>query len=231
LLGVIALGGGLGAIARYSLTTLLPTRPGQFPWGTFTIKVLGCFLIGVLMVLITEVWSAHRLVRPFLGVGILGGFTTFSTYVEEIRGLLQPDSVSVAFAECGSLARRLARPAVPNGRREMRLAGYAVRLSVFVGEDDRWHHKPLYHEIVRRAHDAGLAGATVLRGCEGFGASSLIHTTRLLDLADNLPIVVIIIDAEERVRAFLPQLDGLVSEGMALLDEVEVLRYEGRQQL
>jgi CrcB protein len=97
LLGVIALGGGLGAISRYSLTALLPTRPGQFPWGTFTINVLGCFLIGVLMVLITEVWSPHRLVRPFLGVGILGGFTTFSTYAEEIRGLLQPGSVSVAF--------------------------------------------------------------------------------------------------------------------------------------
>jgi PII-like signaling protein len=114
----------------------------------------------------------------------------------------------------------------------MRLAGYAVRLSVFVGEDDRWHqNKPRYHEIDRRAHDAGPVGATVLRGCEGYGASCLIHTTRLLDLADNLPIVVIVIDAEERIGAFLPQLDELVSEGMALLDEVEVLRYEGRQQL
>jgi CrcB protein len=97
LLGVIALGGGLGAITRYGLDALLPTRPGQFPWGTFTINVLGCFLIGVLMVLITEVWSAHRLVRPFLGVGILGGFTTFSTYAVEILGLLRPGSVGVAF--------------------------------------------------------------------------------------------------------------------------------------
>lgn len=107
----------------------------------------------------------------------------------------------------------------------MHLVGSALRLSVFIGEDDRWHHKPLYHEIVRRARDAGLAGATVLRGCEGYGASSLIHTTRLLDLADNLPIVVIIIDAEECVRAFLPQLDELVVDGMVLLDKVDVLRY------
>jgi uncharacterized protein len=111
----------------------------------------------------------------------------------------------------------------------MRLAGHALRLSVFVGEDDVWQHKPLYHEIVRRARDAGLAGATVLRGCEGYGASTLIHTTRLLDLADNLPIVVIIIDAEARVRAFLSRLDDLVADGMVLLDEVEVLRYEGKQ--
>ncbi|MGI9003969.1 MAG: DUF190 domain-containing protein [Pseudonocardia sp.] len=109
----------------------------------------------------------------------------------------------------------------------MRLVGSALRLSVFVGEDDRWQHQPLYHEIVRRAHAAGLAGATVLRGCEGYGARSLIHTTRLLDLADDLPIVVIIVDVEDRVRAFLPQLDEVVAGGMVLLDGVDVLRCEG----
>jgi CrcB protein len=97
-LGVIAVGGGLGALARYGMAQLLPTRAGHFPWGTFATNVLGCFLIGVLMVLVTEVWSAHRLVRPFLGVGVLGGFTTFSTYTNEIRGLLQPGTVGVALA-------------------------------------------------------------------------------------------------------------------------------------
>jgi fluoride exporter len=95
-LGVIALGGGIGAVARYGLSRALPTLPGRFPWGTFTINVLGCLLIGVLMVLITEVWSAHRLVRPFLGVGVLGGFTTFSTYAVEIQHLLRPGSVWLA---------------------------------------------------------------------------------------------------------------------------------------
>jgi CrcB protein len=95
-LAVIALGGGLGSIARYGLGTVLPTLPGQFPWGTFTINVSGCFLIGVLMVLITEVASAHRLIRPFVGVGVLGGFTTFSTYTAEIRGILQPGTAAIA---------------------------------------------------------------------------------------------------------------------------------------
>jgi len=94
---VIALGGGFGAVARYGLAQVLPTRTGQFPWGTFVTNVAGCFLIGVLMVVITEVLSAHPLVRPFLGVGILGGFTTFSTYAVEIRGLLQPGSAGLAF--------------------------------------------------------------------------------------------------------------------------------------
>jgi uncharacterized protein len=73
-----------------------------------------------------------------------------------------------------------------------------------------------------------LAGATVLRGCEGFGASSTIHTARLLSMTEDLPIVVIIVDSEERVRAFLPELDELVAEGTVLVDEVEVLRYQGK---
>jgi CrcB protein len=97
-LAVIALGGGLGALARYGLAELLPTAPGRFPWATFITNVTGCLLIGVLMVIVTEVWIAHRLVRPFLGVGFLGGFTTFSTYAEEARALLAPDSVALAFA-------------------------------------------------------------------------------------------------------------------------------------
>ncbi|MGX1267829.1 PII-like signaling protein [Streptomyces phaeoluteigriseus] len=88
-----------------------------------------------------------------------------------------------------------------------RLTGSALRLTVFVGENDTWHRKPLYTEIVHRAHAAGLAGASVFRGIEGFGASSLIHTARLLSLSEDLPVAVVIVDTEERVRAFLPQLD------------------------
>jgi uncharacterized protein len=110
----------------------------------------------------------------------------------------------------------------------MKLHGPALRLTVFVGEDDQWHHRPLYHEIVRRAHDAGLAGASVLRGIEGYGASSRIHTTRLLSLSEDLPVAVLIVDTEERIRAFLPQLDELVTEGLVIIDPVEVIRYVGR---
>jgi uncharacterized protein len=101
----------------------------------------------------------------------------------------------------------------------------ALRLTIFIGEGDRWHHKPLHHEVVRRAHEAGLAGATVLQGCEGYGRSAMIHTTRLLSLSEDLPLVVVVVDREDRVRAFLSQLDDLVTEGMVLLDEVEIVRY------
>src|SRR5918995_3103342 len=106
----------------------------------------------------------------------------------------------------------------------MRLAGRALRMTILIGEDDTWHHKPLFHEIVHRAHKAGLAGATVLRGIEGFGASSRVHTTRILSLSEDLPAVIVIVDEEERIRAFLPQLDELVTEGTVMLDEVEVIR-------
>ncbi|MEV5886060.1 DUF190 domain-containing protein [Streptomyces sp. NPDC052020] len=110
-----------------------------------------------------------------------------------------------------------------------RLTGSALRLTVFVGENDTWHHRPLYSEIVHRARAAGLAGASVFRGVEGFGASSLVHTTRLLSLSEDLPVAVVIIDTEERVRAFLPRLDGLVTEGLVVLDDCEVIRYTGRE--
>jgi fluoride exporter len=92
---VVAVGGGLGALARYGLSQALPTEPGRFPWDTFVANVSGCLLIGVLMVLTVE---AHRLVRPFLGVGLLGGFTTFSTYAVDTLDLLHPGSVLLALA-------------------------------------------------------------------------------------------------------------------------------------
>ncbi|MFB0616213.1 DUF190 domain-containing protein [Streptomyces sp. AGS-58] len=110
-----------------------------------------------------------------------------------------------------------------------RLTGSALRVTIFIGENDVWHHKPLYSEIVHRAHKAGLAGASVFRGVEGFGASSLIHTHRLLSLSEDLPVAIVIVDTDEHIRAFLPQLDELVGEGLVILDDCEVIRYVGRE--
>ncbi|MBL7489367.1 DUF190 domain-containing protein [Frankia sp. AgB1.9] len=110
-----------------------------------------------------------------------------------------------------------------------RLTGRALRLTVFIGESDLWHHRPLSTEIVHRAHHAGLAGASVFHGVEGFGASSIVHTTRLLSLSEDLPVAVVIVDDETRIRGFLPELDELVGEGLVILDEVEVIRYVGRK--
>lgn len=112
----------------------------------------------------------------------------------------------------------------------MKTQGRALRLSIFVGEGDRWHHKPLYTEIVHRAHQAGLAGATVIRGIEGYGATSRIHTTHLFRLSEDLPLLILIVDDEARVREFLPQLDDLDISGLVALDAVETIRYAAAEE-
>jgi PII-like signaling protein len=110
----------------------------------------------------------------------------------------------------------------------MTLSGAARRLTIVIGEDDTYHGKPLYTEIVHRAHAAGLAGASVFRGIEGYGASNHIHTTRILSLSDDLPVAVIIVDTADRVDAFLPEVEELVGEGLVMVDDVTVVHYVGR---
>jgi PII-like signaling protein len=110
----------------------------------------------------------------------------------------------------------------------VKLAGQQQRLTIYIGESDRHGHTPLATEIVHRAHAAGLAGATVFRGVEGYGASNHIHTTRILSLSDDLPVVVVIVDRHEAISAFLAQLDELITEGLVVVEDVEVVKYIGR---
>jgi PII-like signaling protein len=105
------------------------------------------------------------------------------------------------------------------------LIGPVLRMTVYLGEWDQYHHRPAYTEIVHRAHRAGLAGASVFRGFEGFGVSSLVHTSRLLDLADDLPLTVVVIDEEDRVRAFLPQVRDVVPQALVTLDPVQAVSH------
>ena len=109
----------------------------------------------------------------------------------------------------------------------MKLEGRARRLTVFIGEEDRHDHKSLATEIVHRAQQAGLAGATVVRGIEGYGASNHVHTTRILSLSNDLPIIVLIVDEPDRIDAFTAQLDELMTGGLVIVDDVEVIRYGG----
>lgn len=107
----------------------------------------------------------------------------------------------------------------------MNIHGSAARLTIYVNETTQWCHRPAYTEIVRRAHAAGLAGATVLRGVEGYGTSGHVHTTRILSLTEDLPMVVVIVDDEDRIRDFLPQVEEVVDRGLAVVETVETYRY------
>lgn len=103
-------------------------------------------------------------------------------------------------------------------------------LRVFVGEADRWHGRPLYEAIVEEARKRGLAGATAWKGFMGFGAHSRLHTTKILRLSEDLPVVIEIVDAAEKIEAFLPELDPMVREGLVTLERAEVILYRGPEQ-
>src|SRR6266853_991168 len=101
----------------------------------------------------------------------------------------------------------------------------SMLLRIFMGESDRWNHKPLYEAIVLKAREMHLGGATVLRGPMGFGKSSRMHTAKILRLSMDLPIVIEIVDSDEKINAFLPALEGMMSGGMVTLERVQVIEY------
>jgi uncharacterized protein len=101
----------------------------------------------------------------------------------------------------------------------------AMLLRVFIDEDARFHHRPLYEAIVLKAREVHLAGATVLRGPMGFGHSTRLHSMKILDVRENLPLVIEIVDTEDNIKAFLPILDSMMSSGLVTLEKVQVLQY------
>src|SRR5437879_10595053 len=109
----------------------------------------------------------------------------------------------------------------------MQIPHQAVLLRILIGESDRWEHKPLYEAIVLKARELHLAGATVLRGPMGFGKSSRLHTAKILRLSMDLPLVIEIVDSEEKIQTFLPVLEKMIGGGLITLEKVKVLQYKG----
>src|SRR5580765_4101642 len=107
----------------------------------------------------------------------------------------------------------------------MQIPQEATLLRIFIGESDRWEHQPLYEAIVLKAREAGLAGATVLRGVMGFGKNSILHTAKILRLSEDLPMVIEIVDSLDKVEAFLPELDAMITDGLVTLERVRVIHY------
>src|SRR2546422_4428255 len=111
----------------------------------------------------------------------------------------------------------------------MQIPQDAVLLRIFLGESDRWHHQPLYEAIVLKAREMPLAGATVLRGPMGFGKSSRLHTAKILRLSMDLPLVIELVDSEEKIQSFLPVLDDMMQGGLLTLERVKVIDYRGKE--
>lgn len=112
----------------------------------------------------------------------------------------------------------------------MQIPKQAVLLRIFIGENDRADGRPLHEAIVLKAREQHLAGATVLRGPMGFGASSRLHTSKILRLSEDLPLVIEIVDSEEKINAFLPMLDGMMTSGLITMEKVQVLQYGAKAQ-
>ncbi len=110
----------------------------------------------------------------------------------------------------------------------MQIPTDAVLLRIFIGESDRWEHKPLYEAIVLAAREAHLAGATVLRGPMGFGKSSRLHTAKILRLSLDLPLVIEIVDSDEKIQTFLPELQKMMGGGLVTMEKVKVVVYRGQ---
>lgn len=111
----------------------------------------------------------------------------------------------------------------------MRLQGEGKLLRIFIGESDRWHHKPLYEEIVQTARRMNMAGATVTRGIEGFGARSRLHTARILRLSEDLPLVIELVDTADKIDSFMEEIDHMIEEGMVTLERVEIRKYQANE--
>jgi len=107
----------------------------------------------------------------------------------------------------------------------MKLPEDAMLLRILIGESDRWHHQPLYEALVLKARELGLAGATVLRSPMGFGASSHVHTAKILQLSTDLPVIIEIVDTEEQISRFLPVLDEMMGGGLVTMEKIQVIHY------
>ena len=235
----IMFGGALGTGARFWLSGFIAQRYGSvFPLGTLTVNVTGCFIIGIFAAFTES--DSRFLVSPgfrqFFMIGVCGGYTTFLVLWSAnarshqrwrlVESRTQYRALGRVLPGCGMAGPRSRSHSHFQIRNDqMKLPSDAILLRIFLGESDRWQHQPLYEAIVLKARELHLAGATVLRGPMGFGAASLIHTAKILRLSMDLPMVIEIVDTEEKVNSFLPALDEMMGSGLVTLEKVKVIRY------
>ena len=235
----IAVGSALGGVARYWCSGVAARLIGEtFPWGTIIVNIVGSFIIGFFATLTGPDGRifADTLTRQFVMIGILGGYTTFSSFSLQTLSLVQDGewwlagaNIALSVVAClvavwlGYRARRLDQ--LLEVDLTMALSRDAVLLRIFIGEDDKADHRPLYEAIVLKAREMHLAGATVLRGPMGFGHSSVLHTTKIVRLSQDLPLVIEIVDSEEKINGFVDAIEGMMGSALVTTEKVKVIQY------
>src|SRR5208282_2653785 len=146
--------------------------------------------------------------------------------LEQISSFQSPFVLRLSGSATHSLSTSMQRKAL-----DMHLPHEATLLRIFIGESDRWHHQPLYEALVLKAREMHLAGATVLRGPMGFGKSSHLHAATLLRLSADLPLIIEIVDSEEKINSFLPTLDRMMGGGLVTLEKARVIDYRAEQEV
>ena len=238
LYAAVIAGGVVGSLMRWLVALVLPAAAGGFPWPTLFANVTGSFIIGFYAGLTGpdgRLFVDPR-TRQFVMTGICGGYTTFSGFSIEMLRFVEAGDVAAGgglscgvgdqLAGCGLAGRhRGATTQQPNGALAMQTPRPAQLLRILVGEAARHEGKPLYEAIVLKARDMHLAGATVLRAGMGYGHSQHVHSAKILQLSDDLPLLIEIIDTRDKIAPFLPVLEGMMKGGTATLQDVEMMQY------
>ena len=220
---LLAAGGAVGTLLRYSLSGLTYRLfNGVFPWGTLFVNLAGSFAIGLLWGFF-DIENLSSNIRNFIFIGILGGFTTFSTFALENFSMFRYGQVKLLYLQDFCSQNILLTPS--DKEKTMKLPEEGKLLRIFIGETDTFKGKTLYEAIVLEARKLNLAGATVFRGIMGYGATSRIHSLKLLRLSEDLPVMIEIVDTEENINKILPFLDENVKEGLITMEKVSIIKY------
>lgn len=233
---LVSAGAAIGGALRYGISSYIQKNISVvFPYGTLVVNVAGTFILGIIMFYLNEKELIGSEFKLFLTVGFCGGFTTFSTFSLETLNLFRDSEFGLAIYNI-ALNVFLCLLGVYLAYLISKLIGWFMQtdsdaklLRVFIGESDKYNGRPVYEEIVLKAREANLAGATVIKGIMGFGANSKIHTSKLLTLSEDLPLIVEIVDTLEKIESFIPVVNEIFEVanigGLVTIEKAEVIKY------